>query len=62
MATDAGTVNMKMSRVMREVRLTVHLSGMQGFRCRMWLATQWFRLGAFIMGCQIRTVFREDEA
>jgi len=45
---------------MRQFTLSVRLRGLRWFRYRAWLATQWCRLGAWIIGCRFIFDSKED--
>lgn len=43
-----------MSRLVRDLTVTVHIDGVKVWRTRLWLGTQVLKFAAFVMGCKVR--------
>lgn len=53
MTVPAANVNIA-PMVRKCVTLAVRVHGVRRFRTRLWLARQWCKLGAWLIGCQFR--------
>lgn len=51
-----GPVRVPAASVMRDVTMTVEVTGLTVWRLRLWLGLQLMRLAARVIGCGIRVV------
>jgi hypothetical protein len=56
--SNAGNVTVDMTRVMRDVTITVRVAGGGRWTVRLWIAAQLFRLGAALAGTKLELELR----
>lgn len=55
MRMNMPTANVNVAPIVKKcVTLAVRVHGVRRFQARLWLARQWCRLGAWMIGCQFR--------
>lgn len=52
-----STVNLPISRVMKDVTVVVRVTGMTQWHARVWLGEQLLKLAATVMGCAVKVEF-----